>query len=90
MILLQMAGEHMRICQQLQELTTVTTSESLLQWARERTGAICDSGQWIPIHWPERRLLIVGDAVIGHPPGHCGLLREKVIDAPGELRHGTY
>ncbi len=35
----------MRVCQQLQELTTVTTSESLLQWARERIGTMCDSGQ---------------------------------------------
>ena len=42
-ILLQMTGEHMRACQQLQELTTVTTSESLLQWARKRTETMCGS-----------------------------------------------
>jgi glyoxylase-like metal-dependent hydrolase (beta-lactamase superfamily II) len=30
--------------------------------------------------WSERKLLIVGDAVIGNPPGRCGLLPEKVID----------
>jgi len=40
----------------------------------------------IALHWPERRLLIVGDAVIGNPPGQCGLLREKVMDDPQRLR----
>jgi len=34
----------------------------------------------VVLHWPERRLLFVGDAVIGNPPGACGLLREQVID----------
>src|SRR5258707_3040138 len=36
--------------------------------------------------WPERKVLIVGDAVIGNPPGHLGLLREKVMDDPPRLR----
>jgi glyoxylase-like metal-dependent hydrolase (beta-lactamase superfamily II) len=40
----------------------------------------------VALHWPERRLLIVGDAVIGNPPGRCGLLREKVMDDPARLR----
>ena len=40
----------------------------------------------IALHWPERRLLIVGDAVIGKPPGGCGLLPEKVMDDPAKLR----
>ena len=40
----------------------------------------------VALHWPERRLLIVGDAVIGNPPGFCGLLREKVMDDPARLR----
>ena len=40
----------------------------------------------VALHWPERRLLIVGDAVIGNPPGQCGLLREKVMDDPGRLK----
>ena len=39
----------------------------------------------VALHWPERRLLIVGDAVIGNPPGQCGLLREKVMDDPARL-----
>lgn len=40
----------------------------------------------IVLHWPERRLLVVGDAVIGNPPGQCALLREKVMDDPPRLR----
>ena len=39
----------------------------------------------VAFHWPERRLLIVGDAVIGNPLGHFGLLREKVMDDPQRL-----
>lgn len=40
----------------------------------------------VALHWPARRILIVGDAVIGNPPGRCGILREKVMDDPQELR----
>ena len=40
----------------------------------------------VALHWAERRHLIVGDAVIGNPPGRCGLLREKVMDDPARLR----
>lgn len=40
----------------------------------------------IALHWPERRLLIVGDAVIGNPPGQVSLLRERVLDDPPGLR----
>lgn len=43
----------------------------------------------VVLHWPERRLLFVGDAVIGNPPGHCGLLREKVMDDPALLRRSV-
>lgn len=43
----------------------------------------------VALHWPERGLLIVGDAVIGNPPGHCGLLREKVMDDPARLRQSV-
>ncbi|HEV2976662.1 MAG TPA: MBL fold metallo-hydrolase [Casimicrobiaceae bacterium] len=43
----------------------------------------------IALHWPERGLLIVGDAVIGNPPGHCGLLRDKVMDDPVRLRQSV-
>jgi glyoxylase-like metal-dependent hydrolase (beta-lactamase superfamily II) len=40
-------------------------------------------------HWSEMRLLIVGDAVIGNPPGHCGLLRDAVMDEPLRLRESV-
>jgi glyoxylase-like metal-dependent hydrolase (beta-lactamase superfamily II) len=43
----------------------------------------------VALHWPERRLLIVGDAVIGNPPGQCGLLREKVMDDPARLKRSV-
>jgi len=43
----------------------------------------------IALHWRERRVLIVGDAVIGHPPGECGLLREHVMDDPVRLRQSV-
>ena len=43
----------------------------------------------VALHWPERKLLIVGDAVIGNPPGHCALLREKVMDNPARLRRSV-
>jgi glyoxylase-like metal-dependent hydrolase (beta-lactamase superfamily II) len=40
----------------------------------------------VALHWPARRILIVGDAVIGNPPGKCGVLRDKVMDDPKQLR----
>ncbi|MCW5891745.1 MAG: MBL fold metallo-hydrolase [bacterium] len=40
----------------------------------------------VAFHWPARRLLIVGDAVVGKPPGQLALLREKVLDDPARLR----
>lgn len=43
----------------------------------------------VALHWPERQLLIVGDAVIGNPPGRCALLREKVMDDPARLRQSV-
>jgi glyoxylase-like metal-dependent hydrolase (beta-lactamase superfamily II) len=43
----------------------------------------------VALYWPERKLLIVGDAVIGNPPGRCGLLREKVMDDPAQLRRSV-
>ena len=43
----------------------------------------------VALHWAERKLLIVGDAVIGNPPGRCGLLREKVMDDPARLRRSV-
>jgi glyoxylase-like metal-dependent hydrolase (beta-lactamase superfamily II) len=43
----------------------------------------------VALLWPDRRALIVGDAVIGNPPGRLGLLREKVMDDPARLRHSV-
>ena len=43
----------------------------------------------VAFHWPERKLLIVGDAVVGNPPGRLSLLREKVMDDPAGLRESV-
>ncbi len=40
----------------------------------------------VALLWPDRGILIVGDAVIGNPPGQCGLLPERVMDDPARLR----
>ena len=40
----------------------------------------------VALHCPVRRRLIVGDAVIGNPPGSCSLLRERVLNDPARLR----
>jgi glyoxylase-like metal-dependent hydrolase (beta-lactamase superfamily II) len=40
----------------------------------------------VALHWPARHILVVGDAVIGNPPGKCGVLRDKVMDDPKQLR----
>ena len=49
-------------------------------------GAPGKSSGEVALHWPERHLLIVGDVVIGNPPGRCGLLPERVMDEPPRLR----
>ena len=40
----------------------------------------------VALHWPARRVLVVGDVVIGNPAGACGLLREAVMDDPAGLK----
>ncbi len=40
----------------------------------------------VALLWPHRGILIVGDAIIGNPPGQCGLLPERVMDDPARLR----
>lgn len=40
----------------------------------------------IALHCPRRRILVLGDAAIGNPPGKLSLLREKVMDDPARLR----
>ena len=49
-------------------------------------GAAGKSPGEVAFHCPQRRILIVGDAVIGNPPGKLSLLREKVLDDPARLR----
>lgn len=43
----------------------------------------------VALLWPDRNALIVGDAVIGNPPGQLNLLRERVMDDPARLRHSV-
>jgi glyoxylase-like metal-dependent hydrolase (beta-lactamase superfamily II) len=40
----------------------------------------------IALHWPDKRILVIGDACVGTPPGGLSLLPAAVIDAPDELR----
>jgi glyoxylase-like metal-dependent hydrolase (beta-lactamase superfamily II) len=49
-------------------------------------GAAGKSPGEVALYWPERRILIVGDAVVGDPPGKCKLLPDKVVDDPAGLR----
>jgi len=43
----------------------------------------------VALHWPERKILLVGDALVGDPPGRCKLLPEKVMDDPARLRESV-
>jgi glyoxylase-like metal-dependent hydrolase (beta-lactamase superfamily II) len=43
----------------------------------------------VALQWPERRLLMVGDVLIGNPPGQCSLLPDKVMDDPVQLRNSV-
>jgi glyoxylase-like metal-dependent hydrolase (beta-lactamase superfamily II) len=43
----------------------------------------------VAFHWPDRKILIVGDAAVGDPPGRCKLLPEKVVDDPPRLRESV-
>jgi glyoxylase-like metal-dependent hydrolase (beta-lactamase superfamily II) len=40
----------------------------------------------VALLWRDRGILIVGDVIIGNPPGHCALLPERVMDDPARLR----
>jgi len=52
-------------------------------------GAAGKSPGEVALHWPERKILIVGDSVVGDPPGRCKLLPEKVIDDLPRLRENV-
>lgn len=49
-------------------------------------GAAGKSPGEVALHWPQRRLLVVGDAVIGKPAGKCAFLPDRVVDDPARLR----
>lgn len=44
----------------------------------------------VALHWPARRILLVGDVIIGNPPGRCSLLPDKVMDNPSQLRASVH
>ena len=52
----------------------------------EVVGAAGKSPGEVALFWRDRGILIVGDAIIGNPPGRCGLLPERVMDDPAGLR----
>ena len=52
----------------------------------EVIGAAGKSSGEVALLWRDRGILIVGDAIIGNPPGRCGLLPERVMDDPARLR----
>lgn len=43
----------------------------------------------VVLHWPDRKILLVGDAVVGQPSGRCKLLPDKVVDDPALLRESV-
>ena len=55
----------------------------------EVVGAAGKSPGEVALFWRDRGILIVGDAIIGNPPGQCGLLPERVIDDPARLRRSV-
>ena len=52
----------------------------------EVVSAVGKSSGEVALFWRDRGILIIGDAVIGNPPGRCGLLKEGVMDDPARLR----
>ncbi|WP_162906720.1 MBL fold metallo-hydrolase [Algihabitans albus] len=40
----------------------------------------------IAVFWPERRILFVGDSIVGWPAGACKLLPDEKLDDPAQLR----
>ncbi|HKN01041.1 MAG TPA: MBL fold metallo-hydrolase [Candidatus Binataceae bacterium] len=57
--------------------------------ALEAIGVSGKSPGEVAFLWPERKTLIVGDAVVGNPPGRLSLLRERVMDDPVRLRRSV-
>ncbi len=40
----------------------------------------------VALFWPQRRILFVGDSIVGWPAGACKLLPEEKLDDPAQLR----
>ena len=40
----------------------------------------------VVLYWPDRRILFMGDAAVGNPPGQLSLLPEEKLDDPARLR----
>jgi glyoxylase-like metal-dependent hydrolase (beta-lactamase superfamily II) len=40
----------------------------------------------VALHWPERKILLIGDICVGKPPGACAILPVAVIDDLQQLR----
>ena len=40
----------------------------------------------VALYWPARRILMLGDAAVGNPPGRLSLLPEEKLDEPARLR----
>ncbi len=55
----------------------------------EVIGAAGKSPGEVALFWRDRGILIVGDTIIGNPPGRCGLLPERVMDDPARLRRSV-
>jgi glyoxylase-like metal-dependent hydrolase (beta-lactamase superfamily II) len=68
----------------------VTVDDDLAHGQRVGPFTVVDASGKSPgevaLHWPARRLLVVGDAVVGNPPGALGLLPAAVIDDLPRLR----
>ena len=56
----------------------------------EVVGVFGKSSGEVALFWRDRGILIIGDAVIGNPPGRCGLLKEAVMDDPARLRRSLH
>jgi len=44
----------------------------------------------VALLWPQRKTLIVGDAVVGNPAGQLSLLHDRVMDDPARLRRSVH
>src|SRR5258708_24433347 len=71
----------------------VTVDDDLVHGAKVGPFTVIDahgkSPGEIALHWPERRLLVVGDACVGKPPRALALLSPKAIDGLPSLQQSV-